>query len=239
MRSTRQNPLTMSKINQNNRYIKRSHLTEAKVRQIVHYFSMDMTAIKTAELASVNRNTVNRIYRLLRKLMAQSCELESPLQGEVEADESYFGAKRVPGKRGRGAGGKTIVFGLLKRGGKVYTQIVPDAQKATLQAVIRGRVRLSSVVFTDKWRGYDGLVDVGYDKHFRVRHGQDEFVEKGNPSNHINGIESFWSYAKRRLQQFNGVPKDQFYLFLKETEFRFNHRHDNLYLLLLRLLRTS
>jgi transposase len=226
----------MNKLQVKNRYLYRSHLTEAQTRAIVRLFAEDLSALSTARLTEVNRNTVNRIYRQLRQLMARSCEAESPLAGEVEADESYFGPKRVPGKRGRGAGGKTIVFGLLKRGGKVYTQIVPDAQKATLQAVIRGKVALESILYTDSWRAYDGLVDVGYDKHLRVKHGQDEFVEAGNPSNHINGIESFWTYTKRRLQKYNGVPKMQFYLILKESEYGFNHRQQNLYLLLLRLL---
>ena len=106
------------------------------------------------------------------------------------------------GKRGRGAGGKTIVFGLLKRGDQVYTEIVPDASKRTLQAIIRGKTDPLSVINTDGWPGYDGLVDIGFDKHFRVNHGHNEFV-KG--SSHVNGIEFFWSFAKHRLAQFNGV----------------------------------
>ncbi len=73
--------------------------------------------------------------------------------------------------RGRGAGRKTIVFGLLKRGDCVYTEIVPDASKATLQAIILGKADIASVIYTDRWRGYDGLVDVGFDKHLRANHG--------------------------------------------------------------------
>jgi transposase-like protein len=98
-------------------------------------------------------------------------------------DESYFGARRIKGRRGRGAYGKTIVFGLLKREGKVYTEIVPDVKAATLQAVIRGKVDIDSIVHTDGWRSYDGLVDIGYDKHFRVHHGKNEFVRG---KSHIN-----------------------------------------------------
>ena len=153
--------------------------------------------------------------------------------GELEADESYFGPRRVRGLRGRGAGSKTVVFGLLKRGDSVYTEIVPDATKRTLQAIIRGRADIASVIHTDGWRGYDGLVDVGFDKHRRVNHGKNEFA-RGNA--HVNGIESFWSYAKRRLVKFNGVPRRTFYLHLKETEYRFNNRHDSVYKALLSLL---
>ena len=168
--------------------------------------------------------------------MFEFCTTQSPFSGEIEADESYFGAKRIRGKRGRGAGGKTIVFGLLKRGVSVYTEIVPDASKSTLQAIIRGKVDPNSIIHTDGWRGYDGLVDIGVDKHFRVNHGNNEFVRG---SKHVNGIESFWSFAKHRLVKFNGVKKSKFELHLKETEFRFNHRHENLYLALLKLLREN
>jgi transposase-like protein len=113
----------------------------------------------------------------------------------------------VRGKRGRGASGKTIVFGLFKRGGYVYTEIVPDCSKKTLQAIIRGKIDAAAIVNTDGWRGYDGLVDVGFDRHFRTCHGQDESVQGAS---HINGIESFWSFAKARLQPFKGVPKHTF-----------------------------
>ena len=110
--------------------------------------------------------------------------------------------RRVRGKRGRGATGKTPVFGLLKRNGKVYTEIVPDCSKATLQAIIRGRIKPETVIHSDGWRGYDGLVDVGYAKYYRVNHGQNEFARG---THHINGIESFWSFAKHRLQKFHGI----------------------------------
>jgi len=113
---------------------------------------------------------------------------------------------------------------------------VPNATKAVLQAVIRGKVSPESVVHTDGWRGYDGLVDLGFDKHYRVLHDDNEFARGAS---HINGIESFWSYAKRRLAKFNGVPKRTFVLHLKECEFRFNHRHQNLYQALLSLLRNN
>ena len=124
-----------------------------------------------------------------------------------------------------------IVFGLLKRGDRVDTEIVPNASKAVLQAVIRGKADTESLIHTDGWRGYDGLVDLGFDKHFRVHHGQNEFARGPN---HINGIESFWSFAKRRLAKFNGISRKTFYWHLKETEFRFNHRQGDLYKTLLK-----
>lgn len=109
-------------------------------------FSVDLTASQIAELSGVNRNTVNRYVTAFRERIARYCEAESPVKGEVEVDESYFGARRVRGIRGRGARRKTIVFGLFKRNDNVYTEIVPDCSRATLQGIIRGRVDLESVI---------------------------------------------------------------------------------------------
>ena len=218
-----------------NRYYERSRIPEYKFRLLVRYFALDLSAADTAELTGLTHKSVNTIFLKMRRRMAEDCERQSPFKsGEVEVDESYFGPRRVRGKRGRGASGKTIVFGLLKRDGKVYTEVVPDCKKATLQAIIRGRVALETVIHSDGWRGYDGLVDVGYAKHFRVEHGANEFARG---THHINGIESFWSFAKRRLQKFNGIPARTFNLHLKECEWRFNCKSKNLYRELLRLLR--
>ena len=219
-----------------NRYSKNAKISEAKIRQIVRLFSVDLNALQIAAVAGINRNTVNRLLAHLRGCIAAFCEQESPVSGEIEVDESYFGARRVKGVRGRGARGKTIVFGLFKRNGRVYTEIVPDCSKATLQGIIRGHVALESVIHSDGWRGYDGLVDLGYQKHFRVEHGANEFARN---QSHINGIESFWGFAKTRLARFRGLQKHTFYFHLKECEFRFNHRDDDIYKLVLRLLRDN
>lgn len=220
-----------------NKYVTKSHLSERKFRELLRLFCADVTALAAAELTGLNRNTVNRYYGMLRRRIAEACEADSPFEGEVEADESYFGARRVRGVRGRGARGKTIVFGLLKRGGKVYTQIVPDVSRRTLMQVIEGKVDKSSTMYTDGFKSYDGLVDWGYRHHYRVRHGENEFVERGDPGNHINGIESFWGYAKNRLVKYQGIGKEEFYYHLKECEFRFNMRGRDMYRFMLRELR--
>ena len=121
-----------------NKYSARSRISEAKIRQIVKLFAVDLDALQIAEIADLNRNTVNRYLAAFRERIARFCEAESPVKGEVEVDESYFGARRVRDIRGRGARGKTIVFGLFKRNGRVYTEVVPDCSKATLQGIIRG-----------------------------------------------------------------------------------------------------
>lgn len=215
-----------------NRYAKRSKISEAKFRQLICYFVVDLDASQITQLISLNRNSVNRYLRAIRERIAEFCETQSPFSGEIEVDESFFGARRIKGKRGRGASSKTIVFGILKRHGDVYTEIVPDCSKTTLQAIIRGRVSMESVIYSDGWRGYNGLVDVGYGKHLRVDYGKDEFA-KGHT--HVNGIEGFWGFSKTRLARFRGMNKSTFYLHLKECEFRFNLRHQDLYKTLLKI----
>ena len=139
------------------------------------------------------------------------------LDGEVEADESYFGGQRK-GRRGRCSAGKTAVFGLLKRNGKVYTVAVTDTKTATLMPIIREQVKPDSIVYTDCYRSYN-VLDVSEFSHFRINHCP-HFAEGHN---HINGIENFWRQAKRHLSKFNGIPKAHFDLYLKECERRFNN----------------
>jgi transposase-like protein len=217
-----------------NRYFRFAKISEGKFRALLRCFALDLTATQTAELTSVSVRSVNQIYLRLRKRLAVECQRDSPFSGDLEADESYFGPRRVRGRSGRGALRKTIVFGLLKRGERVYTEIVPNVAKSTLLAIIRGKASLESVLHTDGWPGYDGLVEMGFQKHRRVDHGSEQFA---SGPNHINGIESFWGYAKHRLTKFHGVAKTTFPLHLKETEFRFNHRKKNLYKVLLSILR--
>jgi len=199
-----------------------------RVKKIIECFCLDITASKTAVLLGLNRNTINHWYNVFRlAIYANQYREFERLFGEVELDESYFGGRRKRGftgklKRGRGTL-KQPVFGLLKRNGRVYTEIIPDCKKKTLQAVIKGKIDKESVIYSDGWRGYDGLVDVGYDKHFRVNHGDNEF-SKGQGI-HINGIENFWSFSKRRLAKFNGVKKN-FDLHLKECEWRYGKSYD-------------
>ncbi|WP_238529689.1 IS1595 family transposase [Pseudooceanicola batsensis] len=165
-------------------------------------------------------------------------EADCPFRGQVELDESYFGPTRTRGHRGRGNPRKVPVFGILERGGRVHCQIVKNCSKATLLAIIEGRVELSAEVVTDGFRSYDGLVEAGFARHHRINKYWDRehpvYAENGV---HINGIESFWSYAKRRHAKFNGLRRSSFPTFLKETEFRFNTRDQDLYKFLLRSCR--
>ena len=141
------------------------------------------------------------------------------------------------GVRGRGARGEAIASGLPKRGGKVCTRIVPDVTRGTSTRVIEGKASKDPIMCTDGSAPCDGLVDWGYRHHCRVSRGENESVERENPGERIDGIESFWGYAKDRLVKYQGMPKEDFYLHLKECEFRFNVRGRDMYRFMLRELR--
>lgn len=213
--------------------LKYAKLSVYKIRKILRCFCEDIPASKTARLLSFNPKTIDRYYNLFRERITQYSVEQAKLSGEVEIDESYFGAKRVRGKRGRGAAGKTPVFGIKKRNGDVYVTVVKNCSRKELMPVIQGKILEGSTIHTDGWRAYDGLILNGYD-HYRVYHSKNEFVRG---KSHVNGIESFWSFAKRRMSKFNGVPSHKFNLYLKECEFRFNNRDKDLYTLLLKVIR--
>lgn len=202
-----------------------NRLSKYKVKKIIWCFCEDIDATKTSRLLGINRNTINRYFNQFRQAIFLDSVFSSRMDwGEFELDESYFGKKRVRGKRGRGAAGKTPVFGLLKREGKVYLEIVENCSRDSLMPIIQGKILQGSTIHTDGWKAYDGLILNGYD-HYRVFHSKDEFVRG---KSHVNGIESFWSYAKRRLAKFNGLSDDKFILHLKECEWRFNNRQNDI-----------
>jgi len=205
--------------------IKRIRISDKKFTLLVRSFAVDLTALQTAKIVLLNRNTVNRYFGYFRRqVMARAIKEreEEQITNGVEIDESYFGPRRQRGKRGRGAGKKIVVLGLLKRNGKVYAQIIPDASREEIMPIIRQTVKSGADIYTDGWRSYDALAVYGYN-HKKVNHAKSEFARDDV---HINGVESFWSWTKRRLAKFNGVPKTLFGTKLLESEWRFNHRTD-------------
>jgi len=198
--------------------MRKSRLSKQKQNRLIEYFIAGTTARTAAALVGVNKSTSAYYFHRLRELIYEAVEHDVPFSGEIEVDESYFGGRRK-GKRGRGAAGKIPVFGLLKRGGKVYTKIIPDAKAFTLIPIMQERILPDSIVYTDSLPSYN-ILDVTDFKHYRINHSE-LFADK---QNHINGIENFWNQAKRHLRKFNGVPKDHFHLYLKECEWRFNNQ---------------
>ena len=160
-----------------------------------------------------------RMGHEIRKHMAD-IDGETPLSGTIEVDETYIGGKRK-GKRGRGADGKTVVFGMLERDGKVMTKIVPDAKTRTLQPIILNNVHAGSEIQSDEWFAYRGLDTKGY-THQTVEHGQGEYAKNGV---HVNGIEGYWSILKKGIRSTHiHVGKEYLANYAKEFEYRYNSR---------------
>ena len=197
--------------------MRKSRLSKDKQQRLIEHFVAGTTARTAAALVGVNAKTAAYYFHRLREIIYQATEDETPFSGEVEVDESYFGGRRK-GMRGRGAAGKVPVFGLLKRKGKVYAKVIPNAKSKTLMHIMTKRIVPDSIVYSDAFHSYN-ILDVSGFKHYRINHSK-LFADK---KNHINGIENFWNQAKRHMRKFNGVPRENFPLFLKECEWRFNN----------------
>ena len=184
----------------------RCKLLMKQQHRLLEFFVLEVTARSAADLLGTQPNTAVLFYHKIRQVIAAQLELQAEeiFGGGVELDESYFGGARK-GKRGRGAAGKVVVFGLLKRGGKVYTKVIQDTKTNTLMPIIRNKIAPESIVFvyTGSYHSYNAL-DVSEFHYFHINHSPHFSEEK---TNHINGIENFWNQAKRVLRKYNGIPK--------------------------------
>ncbi|MGE5446622.1 MAG: IS1595 family transposase [Ignavibacteriales bacterium] len=179
----------------------------------------------------IDYQSVTRVYHKMREAIYHVAELEAgKLKGEIEIDEAAYFGGRQKGRRGRGARGKSIVFGLLERDGRVYIKVVEQVRADELMAHIREHTRKGPVYYTDTFRSYNSLKRWG--KHHRLNHSK-RFTYRDK--SYINGIEEYWSYAKHILYNYRGVSKYHFPMYLKEVEYRFNHRKENLFKLFLHI----
>ena len=170
----------------------------------------------------VTYKTAWRMGHELRKYMAE-VDGETPLSGDVEADETYVGGRTTGGKRGRGAPNKTVVFGMLERDGDVMANVVPNVRKKTLQPIIKENVVKDSTVHTDELKSYSGLSKVGFE-HETVNHGAGQYVDGDS---HVNGIEGFWARLKLSIRGTHvHVSRKHLQTYVKEFEYRYNMRQN-------------
>ncbi|MGH3515140.1 MAG: IS1595 family transposase [Pseudonocardiaceae bacterium] len=190
--------------------------------ELLKAFALTATAHHATRTVRCSYPTAYRAFTDCRRVLARLADAEKrQLLGELELDESYFGGKRK-GQRGRGSAGKVAVFGILERAGRVFPVVVPDCKKETLMAKIRATTVKGSVFYTDEFTSYNDVKSHG--RHRPINH-QEAF---GIGRVHINGIEGFWSFAKRLYRQVHGVDRDHFPLYLAEYAFRYNHRDEHL-----------
>ena len=210
----------------------RYRISEKAKRKLLEYFVLGVPIYRARFRLPCSPKTAERFFRDIRRVLAHHEHFQDPLSGELEMDESPFGGARK-GKRGWGAAGKILVFGIMKRNGKVRLSVVPDRKYKTLREEIHDHTKTGSLYYTDDYGAYASLPLRG--DHVVVK------KEKGKPTgrDHINGIEGFWSYAKHWLYQYRGVHQKFFHLYLGEISYRFNHRDQDLIPLIEALLRTT
>lgn len=206
------------------RWINSGRLSAVQWLWIIKLFELEVSVRKMALQLSLSYRSVYAAVTAIRMAIVSHAEdAKSLLGGEIELDEAYFGGRRK-GKRGRGAAGKVPVFGILERDGQVHVSVVQDVSAATLLKLTVKKVRRGSVVYTDRFGSYDSLMFCGY-RHLKIDH--QKLFSSGRV--YINGLEGFWSWAKERLMKHHGVSKARFPLYLKELEFRYNHRTGDLF----------
>lgn len=203
------------------------YLTKKEWIKILKWFIHGLSAQAISYETGIHRQRILRALNIVRENMSK--DVPKVFSGTVEVDETYIGGqwknkrkkqRQIQAKRGRGTL-KTPVFGILCRGGKVWAQVVPDVEAKTLLPLIDKRVKRGSVICSDTWKSYTGIAARGY-VHRLVEHGKGEYADY--QGNHINGLEGFWGYLKRKLASKGGIRKERLPLYLAEYVWRYNHR---------------
>jgi transposase len=206
------------------RWINRGRLSAVQWLSLIKLFELEVSVRKMSlQLGLSYRAVYGAVSAIRMAILSHAEDASTLLGGEIELDEAYFGGRRK-GNRGRGAAGKVPVFGILEREGRVHVSVVPDVSAATLLKLTVKKVRRGSVVYTDKFGSYNSLMFCGY-RHLKVDH--QKYFSSGKV--YINGLEGFWSWAKERFIKHHGVSKNYFPLYLKELEFRYNNRNEDIF----------
>lgn len=202
---------------------KRSHVPLLKWFYAMYLFTASRHGVPAKELQrqlGVSYPTAWRMGHEIRKYMA-AVDGDAGLGGHVEVDETMVGGRRKGGKRGRGAPGKTVVFGMLERAGNVMTRVVANVRRVTLEALILDKITRGAAISTDELKSYARLARHGY-RHGTVNHSAEEYV-RGDV--HVNGLEGFWSQLKRSIRGTHvHVSARHLGKYLGEFEFRYNLR---------------
>ena len=204
------------------------HLNGKEWRKLLKWFIHGISSKEISKETGISRQRVLRALLIARDVMRK--DIPEVFSGTVEVDETYIGGqwknkrkicRGIEVKRGRGTL-KTPVFGILCRDGKVWAEIVPNVEAKTLIPLIYKQVQQGSIICSDTFRSYTGIAANGY-VHRMVEHGKGEYSDgKGN---HINGLEGFWGYLKRKLASKGGIRKERLSLYLGEYVWRYNNRH--------------
>jgi transposase len=206
------------------------YFTRDQWRKIIRWFLLEQSSQNISLRTGFERRRIMRALKIIRTSLTK--DVPEIFSGTVEVDETYLGGQwrnkrkaiREQGtKRGRGTQ-KQPVFGILCRNGSVWAEVVDDVGAETLQPLISQKVTVGSIICSDTWKAYTGIASRGY-VHRLVNHGEKQYSDgKGN---HINGLEGFWGYLKRKLVSKGGIRREKIHLYLGEYVWRYNHRNEN------------
>ncbi|MBV7533658.1 hypothetical protein [Chitinophaga sp. sic0106] len=224
-----------------NKYLKGAHLSERKFKEILRLFADDLTATQIANISGVSRVTINSYLKKLRNQIARYCEMLHPVSIPVAAmydredsrldqdDDTLVAVQSDVDKAVR-----PVIFGIVKIADRLHTELLPDVSRSMIHSATRGRSVLEKINTTERLRNYSGVVDLGQYRLYRLSSKPAD--ASGTPQ--MDEVDAFWGLTKHRLAKFKGLNRNTAYLHLKECEFRFNYRGDDLFTVLLEMLKS-
>lgn len=223
-----------------NKYLKGAHLSERKFKEILRLFAEDLTATQIASISGVSRVTVNSYLKKIRQQIARHCESllpTDPLRSTTTTERKAVPATQdsdssLPVKTDVSRNIKPVVFGIYRASDRLHTEILPDVSRSMIHSVVRSnRSILETQSAADKIRRFSNVADLGQYRLYNL--------ENEGASNATEDVDAFWGLTKHRLAKFKGLNRSTVYLHLKECEFRYNNRNEDIYETLLELLKTQ
>jgi transposase len=225
-----------------NKFLKGAHLSERKFKEILKLFSEDLTATQIAEVSEVSRVTINSYLKRIRTQIVNYCDSMQPIPAPTGASWVAPASNAILSSTAEvGVTTETdrivkpVIFGIYRQNGKLYTHILPDVNRTMIQAISRGRSVLESAEVTERIRKYAGVVDLGQYRLYNLA----SQLSTESSIQLAEEVSNFWTLTRNRLAKFKGLNRNTIYLHLKECEFRYNHRNEDLYVQLVNLLKAN
>ncbi len=197
-----------------NRYIIRSRISEAKFREIIKLFLLDLQANQISQISGISRNSINKYLKAMRLTIIKNNPTPVSIFNEYSHNPN------------------PILIGIINHNGKIYTQLVPASKEDDILQQIKHR--LNKTEENQEFNSiYNGVIHLKKYKYYRLTNRE----QQTNSKNTISTSEAFWGYSKNRLSKFRGLSKNSIYLHFKECEFRFNTKDTDQYSILLKLFR--
>jgi transposase len=217
-----------------NKFLKGAHISERKVRELLKLFAEDLTATQIANISGISRITVNAYLKLIRTHIAKYCEERNPVH--YHNGTFAFLPLQNPGSttlyKNDNASKKSF-YGIFKQDDLIYTDKL-SIDSSWLYDWLKGKVEADHASIEKHHLDiYNGIVDFNTVKLFRINNTY-AGITKGRSQ--IDEIDLFWGMLKSRLVKFRGLNGSTLYLHVKETEFRYNYRNEDLFELLVNII---